>query len=104
MNTAATDIASRSVERVRETVLAWLGAEDVAVWLVGSRARGTAGRRSDIDVAYRARAPLDPRIRHGLREALDDLPIPYTVDLVDLAEASAAFGAAALEEAIPWKR
>lgn len=50
-------------------------------WLFGSRATGHARRASDIRLAIDAPA-LTPARWQRLREALDEAPIIYTVDLV----------------------
>jgi uncharacterized protein len=63
-------------QRLREL----LETEDEVVMAVlfGSWARGTAGDRSDIDVAVRVRGELDPALLHRLERALG-----RTLDLVD---------------------
>lgn len=50
-----------------------------AVYLFGSRAKGTALERSDIDIAVTGVKDIE-----GLREAFDRIPTLYKVDLVDL--------------------
>lgn len=50
-----------------------------AVILFGSRAKGTHTRYSDFDIAVRGVKNVE-----GLREALDDIPTLYKIDLVDL--------------------
>jgi predicted nucleotidyltransferase len=48
-------------------------------WLFGSRAGGKAGPASDIDIAVEG---LDASLRvEALRERLNDLPLPYAVDV-----------------------
>jgi len=96
-------IAQDAVTRVRAVVLAHLGDEQVSVYLFGSRARGDAHRRSDIDVGYIAHGPMDAQVLSALREALDELSIPYTVELVDLAATTNTFREMALREAVVWK-
>ena len=49
--------------------------------LFGSRAKGTARERSDIDIAVSGVASSDI---FELEEALEDIPTLYTIDLVDL--------------------
>ena len=49
--------------------------------LFGSRAKGTATERSDIDIAVSDMASSDI---FELEEALEDIPTLYTIDLVDL--------------------
>ena len=51
------------------------------VILYGSRAKGTAQERSDIDIAVSGVASSDI---FELEEALEDIPTLYTIDLVDL--------------------
>ena len=49
------------------------------VILFGSRAKGTHTPRSDFDIAVSGVENID-----ALREALDDIPTLYKIDLVDL--------------------
>lgn len=49
--------------------------------LFGSRAKGTATERSDIDISVSGVASSDI---FELEEALEDIPTLYTIDLVDL--------------------
>lgn len=49
------------------------------VILFGSRAKGTAMRTSDIDIAVSGVTDIEE-----LREKLEDIPTLYTIDLVDL--------------------
>ena len=49
------------------------------VLLFGSRAKGTATERSDIDIAVSGIPDTE-----NLREKLDNLPTLYTIDLVNL--------------------
>ncbi len=49
------------------------------VILFGSRAKGTARERSDIDIAVSGAEDFD-----GLVEEIEELPTLYTVDVVDL--------------------
>jgi len=47
--------------------------------LFGSRAKGTHTPRSDFDIAVSGVTDID-----NLREALDDIPTLYKIDLADL--------------------
>ncbi len=49
------------------------------VILFGSRAKGVARERSDIDIAVSGVADMEK-----LQEEIEDIPTLYTVDLVDL--------------------
>lgn len=50
-----------------------------SIYLFGSRAKGTATQRSDIDLAVSGVADV-----FALKECLDELPTLYSIDLVDL--------------------
>lgn len=52
-------------------------------WVFGSRASGQARRASDIDLAIEA-PDLAPARWHALREALDQAPVIYQLDVVRL--------------------
>ena len=49
------------------------------IQLFGSRAKGTALERSDIDIAVAGVSDFD-----GLQEEVADIPTLYTVDLLDM--------------------
>ena len=51
------------------------------VILFGSRAKGTALERSDIDIAVCGEEDIEK-----LREELEDIPTLYTIDVLDMAE------------------
>lgn len=102
-NTRPAKVAEESTDLVKKTVLEWLRDDDAVVVLFGSRATGHQHRYSDFDVGVlpgpgfdRARLPI-------LREMLDELNIPYNVELVDLSTTSEAFRRKALKEGIVWK-
>ncbi len=61
------------------------------VRVVGSRARGSAKRYSDIDLLVLNRQPLSPRIRALARTAFEESDIPYKVDLIEAADLDPAF-------------
>ena len=63
------------------------------IWVFGSRIKGTARRGSDLDLAIDSGAPLRPSTRIELAETLDEAPLPFNVDLVDLQTISPAFRA-----------
>ncbi len=103
MEPTATTIRDRSLASVRVLVLDHLREEDVAIYLFGSHARGDAHAGSDIDVGVLPRAALEHGRLANLRERLEDLPIPYRVEIVNLAETSDALRRNARKEAITWR-
>jgi hypothetical protein len=87
---------------VRRVVLDGLAGHAARIFLFGSRARGDARATSDIDVAVLPLAPLPRGTLASIRDALDECPVPFRVDLVDLSEASPALRERALAEGIEW--
>ncbi len=79
-----------------------LGAQRARLYLFGSRARGDAGRASDIDIAVLPEAPLEPGTLARIRDALEESTIPYEVEVVDLSRVDRAFRRKVLAEAIAW--
>lgn len=62
------------------------------VRVFGSRAHGTAKPFSDLDLLVLGPA-LDASLRGTLEEAFDESDLPFRVDIVEAATASAAFQA-----------
>jgi hypothetical protein len=58
---------------------------------VGLRATFEAWPTSDFDFVIEADEPLPGKVINPLREALEQLRVPYTIDLVDWHRCSAAF-------------
>ena len=68
-----------------DQVLAVLSSEvpDAEVWAFGSRAKGTARKNSDLDLAIVGSVAIPVRVMNRLRRAFEDSRIPFQVDLVD---------------------
>jgi predicted nucleotidyltransferase len=71
-------------------------------FLFGSRANGSAGFASDIDIGIWPQKPLDDTIIAKLQEIIEESFIPYNVDLVDFSKVSEQFKQQALKKIIPW--
>ena len=71
------------------------------IFLFGSRARRDHSERSDLDIAF-LNLPKTIRLS-GIAEQIDQLNIPYHVDMIDLASVSEEFYNKCLEEAINIK-
>ena len=84
-------------------VLAALGEHDAAVWLFGSCARGEALQHSDIDIAILPRDELPSAFFSDLAESVEESPIPYDVDIVDLRSATATLIDEVRREGVKWK-
>jgi predicted nucleotidyltransferase len=79
------DIATEVVRLARSI----LGGE-VEVILFGSWAQGRAEPHSDIDLAVSTGEPIPHARMALLRQAADDLPTLYSIDIVDLGSVSPA--------------
>ena len=62
--------------------------ENVIVILFGSRARGDYSKVSDIDICLLPEKNLNKRKLILLKEKIEDLNLPYTIDVVDLSKVS----------------
>lgn len=65
----------------------------VRAWAFGSRAKGTAQKFSDLDLAIAAELPVGFHTLALLEEDLADSDLPMKVDVVDLLSLSPAFRA-----------
>lgn len=54
------------------------------IYLFGSRAKGNYHKTSDIDIAIDNKQKIDRKIISQIKNAIDSLNIPYTIDIVDL--------------------
>ena len=96
-------IYQKSIQNLKSLVFETLKEENVIVILFGSRARGDFSRVSDIDIGVLPRKNFDRRKLVFLKERIEDLNIPYTVDVVDLSRVSEVFKEKALREGVVWK-
>lgn len=79
-----------------------LRAKSIRLRLFGSRARGDAGSRSDIDLAVIADDKIPPHLLSRSREQLEEAPVPFRVDLVEYRSASPTLRQAIDREGIEW--
>jgi type I restriction enzyme S subunit len=61
------------------------------VWAFGSRARHTAKKFSDLDLAVIGETPLGLALQAAMNEAFQESALPFKVDLVDWASITPAF-------------
>jgi hypothetical protein len=74
------------------------------VLLFGSVSRAEARPNSDIDIAVIPNTEIKKWKLSILREKLEELTIPYTIDLVDFSNVSERFKKIALSEALWWRK
>lgn len=92
-------------ERLAHIFAAHLDPHGYRAFFFGSRVSGTSGERSDIDLGIEGQRALDPAAKAAILEAIENLPILYTIDLVDFATVRPEFRKKALKhtEPIQWK-
>jgi len=95
--------ANDDLAEVRRLVVGYLRPWRVKVWLFGSRARGDASPRSDIDIALLPEEEgLPADWLAGLRELLEESHVPWHVDIVNLSEADQELRRTVEREGILW--
>jgi predicted nucleotidyltransferase len=67
------------------------------IFYFGSRAKGNATERSDIDLGIQANETIPPAVLSEIRSGLDDLPILQKIDVVDFNSVGGDFKAIALQ-------
>jgi predicted nucleotidyltransferase len=96
-------IRERAIEELREMVLSALGEHQAEVWLFGSCARGNVRQHSDIDIAVLPRDDLPSGFFAELAADIEESPIPYDVDLVDLRRADPSLVEEVRREGVKWR-
>ena len=92
-------------EAIRMSVLEAFANIDADIFLFGSQVTGKAHAKSDYDVGYYAEEKVPIHIIVDLKEKLEDMPIPASVDLVDFAATSEDFRLVALKGGVEiWKQ
>ncbi len=69
------------------------------LFLFGSRARGTAHERSDIDIGIEGPVAVPYEVLASIMDEIEESPTLYSVDVVDFKRAPEQFRAVALERA-----
>ncbi|MBW7897569.1 MAG: nucleotidyltransferase domain-containing protein [Candidatus Brocadia sp. BROELEC01] len=88
---------------VKDIVIAFLKDEEVKVILFGSRARGNNQISSDVDVGIIPAGKFREERITLLKEKIENINIPYKVEIVNLSEVSEEFKREAMKDAIIWK-
>ena len=98
-----TPIYQKSIWDLKSLVIELFKEENVILILFGSRTRGDYSRVSDTDIWILPDKNLDRKKLILLKEKIDNLNFPYTVDVVDLSKVSEAFRERVLRDGIIWK-
>ena len=93
-----------ALELIRKTVLKYIPCDDYAVFLFGSRAGDSPRRTSDFDIGVYGKENLPGTVWGDVNEELENLNIPYLVDVIDFSKTSDEFKAIALKKIILWNQ
>ncbi|MEW6609938.1 MAG: nucleotidyltransferase domain-containing protein [bacterium] len=94
---------NKFIRRLKECIVDLLKDEKVRIVLFGSRAKGNANPLADVDVGLIHKGKVDRNKIARLRESVEELNIPYKVDIVDFSYVSREFKKEALKEVEVWK-
>lgn len=91
------------LKKLKELVLVSLKDEKVKVVLFGSRARGDNCGTSDVDIGLIPYTALNKKKMVLVKDRVEELNIPYKVEIVDFSRVSADFRKEAMRGAVIWK-
>lgn len=96
-------MCEKYLDQIRQMVVDHLKAENVKIILFGSRARKDHSATSDIDIGIIPLGEYNNDVLTLLKEKIENLNIPYKVEIVDFSYVSDTFRKNALKGAIIWK-
>lgn len=88
---------------LRKVAVDFLKDEKVKIILFGSRSRKDNFPASDVDIGIIPLERIDERKLILLREKIEELNIPYKVDIVNFDDVSSDFKKEAQKDAVLWK-
>lgn len=88
---------------LKQQVLETLKDQRIKIILFGSRARKDFNASSDVDIGLIPYGKINKDKITYLRDTVEQMNIPYKVEIVNFEEVSEDFKREALKEAIVWK-
>ena len=98
MSVKHVDISPDHLQMVRDILLRHVPEHHVLVF--GSRAKGTARKYSDLDLAIMSESRLPFAVQCALEEAFEESDLPYRVDIIDFAGCSEPFQRIIIRDAV----
>jgi predicted nucleotidyltransferase len=96
-------LENKNILTLKKMIIDFFKYDKVKIVLFGSRARGDNYVFSDVDIGIMPYGKLDRGKITLLREKIENLNIPYRVEIVSFMEVSKEFKQEALKEAVIWK-
>jgi len=103
MRNGQPDMKNKYLNILKELILVSLKGEKVKIILFGSRARRDNHYTSDVDIGLIPEGSIDKKKLVLMKERIENLNIPYKVEIVDFSEVSETFKREATKEMIVWK-
>ena len=69
----------------------YLNIEEYKIFFFGSRVSGKGNERSDIDIGIEGTKPISASIMARIKEEINELPMLYSIDIVDFADTDENF-------------
>jgi predicted nucleotidyltransferase len=96
-------LAVTHITELKDAVVGFLSKENVRIFLFGSRARGDNAVVSDVDIGVVPGEGFRKEKLALLREFIENLNVPYKVEIIDFSEVSEQFRVEALKDTVLWK-
>ena len=96
-------LAVTHITELKDAVVGFLSKENVRIFLFGSRARGDNAVVSDVDIGVVPGEGFRKEKLALLREFIENLNVPYKVEIIDFSEVSKQFRIEALKDTVLWK-
>lgn len=96
-------LAVMHIADLRGAVVDFLRGEKARIFLFGSRARADNAVVSDVDIGVDPGEGFRKEKLALLREFIENLNVPYKVEIIDFSEVSEQFKAEALKDTVLWK-
>jgi len=87
--------------KLREIVGKHVDLSRYTLFFFGSRVQGRGDERSDVDVGIEGPESVPGHVMEEIREAIENLPVLYTIDIVDFTDVSEDFRREALRAREP---
>jgi len=94
---------NKYILKLKKVIIDFLKNDNVKIVLFGSRARRDNYISSDVDIGIIPYGKFDEKKITLLKENVENLNIPYKVEIVDFSGVSESFRKESLKEVVVWK-
>lgn len=97
------NVENEYISKLRKVTTTLFKDDKVKIILFGSRARGDNYSSSDVDIGIIPLGSIDKGKTVLLKEKVENMNIPYKVEVVNFSEVSEEFKKDAMKGAVVWK-